>query len=338
MIITNRVLKFILQLSIFLIFGINSYSQNSNHFKGTLKIDSIWRPVIYMSHIESLNELYTISNDMIIAESQIDGNGHFSFDLSFLPIENKVYRIHVSKKNDPPVSLIIGGEEENHMFLILNKNENVEITNTVSEVLFRNIELKGSTINNSIDKINKIVSYKDSTDFGLSKVKSEFITNAINEKLRFVADTSKHSLVSLYALSKSDFKSNYPLNQKFYIDYLDKWDKEKSSYFRTFREQIPKDQKSNNTLFIVIGVISFILGFFLRSVSKVKRKNNKLSKRMKSLSVQERKIFSLIQLGKSNKEISVEYNIELSTVKSHISNIYSKLNIKSRKEALEIKF
>jgi len=60
-------------------------------------------------------------------------------------------------------------------------------------------------------------------------------------------------------------------------------------------------------------------------------KNNNL---IKSLSVQERKIFTLLKDGKSNKEISEEFNIGLSTVKSHVNNIYSKLNIKSRKEGM----
>ena len=48
---------------------------------------------------------------------------------------------------------------------------------------------------------------------------------------------------------------------------------------------------------------------------------------MKNLSVQERKIYTLLKEGKSNKEISEELNIGLSTVKSHASNIYSKLKI-----------
>jgi FixJ family two-component response regulator len=33
----------------------------------------------------------------------------------------------------------------------------------------------------------------------------------------------------------------------------------------------------------------------------------------------------MIQSGKSNKEISNELNIEISTVKSHVNNLYSKL-------------
>lgn len=48
-------------------------------------------------------------------------------------------------------------------------------------------------------------------------------------------------------------------------------------------------------------------------------------------------LLKITQNGLSNKEISAECNIELTTVKSHVGNIYSKLKIKSRKEALNMK-
>ena len=66
----------------------------------------------------------------------------------------------------------------------------------------------------------------------------------------------------------------------------------------------------------------------------MKRKNKITKNPIQDLTVQERNIFALLQLGKSNKEISDELNISLSTVKSHVNNIFSKMNIKSRKEIL----
>jgi DNA-binding CsgD family transcriptional regulator len=55
-----------------------------------------------------------------------------------------------------------------------------------------------------------------------------------------------------------------------------------------------------------------------------------------NLSLREREIFDLIVSGKSNKEIANEVNISINTVKFHVKNIYGKLDIKSRKEALII--
>jgi len=54
-----------------------------------------------------------------------------------------------------------------------------------------------------------------------------------------------------------------------------------------------------------------------------------------TLSNQEKKVFNLLKKGKSNKEISSELHIEVSTVKSHLNKIYSRLGVKSRKEIID---
>ena len=55
-----------------------------------------------------------------------------------------------------------------------------------------------------------------------------------------------------------------------------------------------------------------------------------------SLSLREREIFDHIVLGKPNKEIANVLNISVNTVKFHIKNIYDKLHIKNRKEAVNL--
>lgn len=150
-----------------------------------------------------------------------------------------------------------------------------------------------------------------------------------------MADTSKNPLVSLYALYQTDFQADYYEDPKFYSIYLSKWKKENNSYFKSFRLNFPKNKNitssQNRTKYILlltaIGFLALI-GFYL--YGKKERNINKLS-------VQERKIFGLLRKGMSNKEISAECNIELTTVKSHVGSIYSKLKIKSRKEVLNLK-
>jgi len=53
------------------------------------------------------------------------------------------------------------------------------------------------------------------------------------------------------------------------------------------------------------------------------------------LSKREAEILAQINLGKSNQEIADELFISLSTVKSHVSNIYSKLDVKNRVQAIQ---
>jgi DNA-binding CsgD family transcriptional regulator len=55
------------------------------------------------------------------------------------------------------------------------------------------------------------------------------------------------------------------------------------------------------------------------------------------LTRRELQILQLIAAGKTNKEIAAMQFIELSTVKTHVNNIYAKLSVNNRREA-RIKF
>lgn len=58
------------------------------------------------------------------------------------------------------------------------------------------------------------------------------------------------------------------------------------------------------------------------------------SKAADILTTREKEILSWISKGKIEKEVATELNISLKTVKNHISNIYSKLQVHTRVEAL----
>ena len=320
-------------------FTINGYAQNdssntSSIINGSIILDSTWSPKIYLSHIPSFNKMHTMSKSMIIAETNIDGSGHFEFDTDYLPKEDNLYRIHISKKKSSPASLIIGGNNENHFFIIANSKSTIRITNKNNKI--NSVLIDGDPQNKIIRNVDNIVKYIDSTNFNESRVKSEFVATAFNEQLRKIADTCSYPLASLYALHKSKFEMDVYKNLEFYNRFSNKWKNENTSYFKDFRVKIPPERKINNNLIttVILCTTFFLLGFLLNSFFKIK--TNRKTKLLKTLSVQERKIFSLIQEGKSNKEISEEYNIGLSTVKSHTSSIYSKLKIKSRKEAMNL--
>src|SRR5215813_9737372 len=51
-------------------------------------------------------------------------------------------------------------------------------------------------------------------------------------------------------------------------------------------------------------------------------------------SEREQDVVQLLLQGKSNKQIALELGIANRTVEFHLSNIYSKLNVKSRSEAI----
>ena len=55
-----------------------------------------------------------------------------------------------------------------------------------------------------------------------------------------------------------------------------------------------------------------------------------------SLTQQENKVLDLILEDKTNKEIASELFVSVSTVKTHINNVYKKLEVSSRKEVKEL--
>lgn len=61
------------------------------------------------------------------------------------------------------------------------------------------------------------------------------------------------------------------------------------------------------------------------------RKEEGFEYHLQELTDRQREVYSLIVDGKSNKEIMEELFIEQSTLKTHINQIYKKLNIKSRR-------
>ena len=61
-----------------------------------------------------------------------------------------------------------------------------------------------------------------------------------------------------------------------------------------------------------------------------------IEEKLNALSLRQREVFDHIVQGKSNKEIITILNIELSTLKTHINQIYKVLEVKTRKEAQSV--
>ena len=84
-----------------------------------------------------------------------------------------------------------------------------------------------------------------------------------------------------------------------------------------------------------IAILFLTAGFFIskqnnRSLPAIKADTDLLL----TLTTKELTILQQIAAGKSNKEIAAVNFVEVSTVKTHINNIYAKLNVKNRKEAV----
>ncbi len=307
------------------------FAGTSGYIRGTLLLDNSWDRTVYVSLIGTFEKEFTVSDNMIIGSSSIDSLGRFTIKLDNLPTDWSFLRLYVVKKGNPPASLIIGGLDQNYCFIVANRYSKIEIHNTSGKPVFQNLSISGAPYLKTMEYITNLSAYPNSIDYEHSLIKKKFVEEVVSEKLKLIADTCENPLVSLYALYQTDFLSDNRKNPTFYKEYLSKWSQNKSPYFKSFRRQFPL---SENPIWPYILIIIFIVGAFISLTIFMRNRN---SRKIKTLSVQERRIFELLQKGATNQEISDECNIELSTVKSHVSSIFSKLNIKSRKEAMNVK-
>ncbi|NQY05242.1 MAG: hypothetical protein HRT68_03300 [Flavobacteriaceae bacterium] len=306
---------------------------NQAHISGELLLDQTWDRTLYLSHIPSFENMYDMSNEMIIAKTKIDSLGYFQFNLDFFPKEENLFRLHVTKKGDTPATLIIGGKDENHTFLIANKDSNIELRANSLNPPFRKVLYKKHSVNALFQEVTDFVYSLDSLAAESTSAKRSFIDDNKNKELLVVADTSTNVLVSLYAIYNSKYESDYFSNPNFFSLYSEKRKDEDHSYMKTFRSKfdLPKPERDNTLILVIIGVALCGLAYLFGKYGFKKKSG------YEKLTVQERKIFELLRNGATNQDIANTYNIGLSTVKSHVSSIYSKLNIKSRKEVIDFK-
>jgi len=333
----NKTLKNIITILFLLLFSqVNAFSENVGQISGNLILDDSWERKIYVSYIETFEKEYAVANDLIIASADVDSLGNFKIDLNKIPLEWSFLRLHVVKKGVTPNSLIIGSPDENFIFLMAKRDSEIELYNMGGMPIFSNTRIEGADYMETFDHIKKLSNYPNSIDYENSVIEKEFIKEVVSEKLKVVANTCNNPLVSLYAIYQTDFQSDYLKDPEFYEAFLSKWENENSSYFNSFQQKFPianNNLANNKSTKYAILLVSAAGILFISVFIYFKKKDQ----RVKQLSIQERKIFDLIRNGLSNKEISAECNIELTTVKSHVSNIYSKLKIKSRKEAINYK-
>lgn len=94
------------------------------------------------------------------------------------------------------------------------------------------------------------------------------------------------------------------------------------------RLQVIVDVTSRDGIWVSTGALPFLLKGLQHYTAS--HSVNDTNKNLKQLTPQERKIANLVAQGQSNKLIARELNISDRTVKTHLSTIFSKLNISDR--------
>lgn len=91
----------------------------------------------------------------------------------------------------------------------------------------------------------------------------------------------------------------------------------------------------------IVAIVFFLIGVFLnkKSFSKEKTSKEKVDlKKLKTLSLSDREyeVLKEIASGLSNREIAEKLFLTESTIKTHVSNLFVKLNAKRRTQAIQM--
>jgi len=337
------------------LWSFQSYSQFS--FEGLIA-ENVDGKTVYLSIIEDYRKLSRPYLEQIIKKTTIDSLGYFKFQGDNLSSDNRIYRIHVDECSDENLDSkhFLGRCDNSKSILFIANNKDsirfptsfadeilceITSTNSKSDAFLQIDALKEEMVFDFYDfrseanrKLNSKKWFKNLQDFGktLNEPLAElYIFDFLSDKRN---ETYGHYLKDI---AKSDYYTGLGARlEKKYPNtvFTELYQRE----IRTDQQMASKNIKANSNWKWILGsllTLSVLLNFYFVARQKSYRRNQK-ENALSKLTAQEQKIVDGILNDKTNKEIAADLFISLSTVKTHINNLYKKLNVTSRDEIKEL--
>ncbi len=313
-----------------------------------------WSGDIYLSLIEDYRQLSGIYPEQIIQKVTSDSLGYFSFSGDNLPSENCMYRIHMENCSEHEKKAVhFNGfcSDSKEILFIANNNDTLTLPFSFDKEMFCKI-ISNNQKSNAFIKVDSIIG---EMRFAFASYRSE-TNRKINTKkwfstLQRYARDQGEPLTELYIYAFLSDKANNlhayyldDLKHNLYYDQLLERLEEKYSnntYTTQYKAELASDKfliSSGKTapknywlwLVLILLISSVTLNIF--QFVKSRRKNNVYPSFGKNLTQQEQKVLDFILEDKTNKEIAASMFVSISTIKTHINNLYKKLDVRSREE------
>ena len=297
------------------------------------------------------DEVNALDPDQILTSTVTDSLGYFSFEGSLLSDKHALYRIYANLDED------VEGVQKYDIEDLKNFH-NFIFSNTDTIVFKKNKKLWFSSYNNT----NPIDKEWRTYDSYAQKLRTEFL-DLNNEKIikqttdqflrelkSFVIEKETHSLTTLIllgSLPKSAIKKDLSDDPEFYVQLLGQLNNyyDSSSYalqYRGFLDDLYRSESKEELTFfkklsyaLVFLCFLFLGGMVFLGIKLKHAKTLQWTPMDFSLTSQEEKVAELMIADKTNKEIASELFISLNTVKTHIRNLYAKLEVSNRSEFVE---
>lgn len=323
-------------------------------FKGVVN-QPFYGGTAYLSIVNDCNKKDLFITEDILQDCEISETGVFTFRGDFLAPKNCIYKIHIDHC-DQSISnykhLLNHCEYSSEVIFIANNSDQIFFpVNNLSQILC-DVDQSSNILSSAIIKLEEFEeSFLAKLQFSNNDFQRQTIYKTYCKELQRYSLTFNDPLVELYAYYM--YAQDNSIGSAFYIEDLKKnkyYDKllsrltsiyPKSIYTELYTNKLLKDKypftKTKQTTFewltyLLLVLLCISLGVIYKLVKKSNsnKKPNPLNYKA-LLTQQEQNVFELMTTH-SNKEIANTLFISISTVKTHINNIYGKLSIGSRKE------
>lgn len=341
----------------FLFFLLSSFPVlGQYHFSGELSKENAGN-MVYLSLVEDYRKSSRVYLEQIIRKTPVDSLGQFSFEGNNLLDENRIYRIHLDGCSDNADSQHFLGQcnSSQSVLFIANNRDTLHFPTSFGDQSLCTV----NSTNPKSSLILDIEALKEEMIFDFMEFRSE-ANQKLNSakwfvKLQDYGQWAEEPLAELYIYDflsdkRNETYSHYLIDvsgNDYYTDLLSRLNSvyPNAGFTQQYEAEIVSDQHlvsfrngdAWSWKWILTGLLVFSLGlnFYLiiRSQSKNKRQKQQL---LQKLTSQEQKIVQYILTDRSNKEIAAEMFVSLSTIKTHINNLYKKLEVSSRQEVVAL--
>jgi len=323
--------------------------------------DSIWQNKLYLSYIEPNEKFSDISHNQVINSTTLDEQGNFILKGNNLLDSNSIIRI--SLENDKSHILFSGGFQKNYLILIANNKSKIHINAKDFSKDPLNYETSGDFFkqNEKIKEFQLLITNKTKSDSYYNSEKStKILLDNKTRKIRDFCELNNYPLVNIIALQHLDLDKDYPNNHLFYEKLLKKLNlnnKSSSSYIEALQKEIDVinykyelyKNPSNSIYYLIILLLAIIILSLIIYIVYLRKKEfnhvlNSFKEKdspkdlVKQLTKREKQILGFVIKEYQNKEIAKELHLEVSTIKTHLSKIYQKLQIKNRSQVKQLFF
>ncbi|MCD2260647.1 helix-turn-helix domain-containing protein [Psychroserpens luteolus] len=336
----------------FFLFGNVATAQHN--FKGYIDNDR-WQNEVYLSVIEDYRTLEGINDEQIITKVTTGPDGFFQFTGNQLDTAHKIYKLHV----DNCTSFNQGSNhfeghcsDSNDILFIAKNTDTITFPLSFDAQMFCDIV----STNPRTAAFIKVDSLKEVMKFAYSEFRSKASRDLNNKKwfktLQDFGETLDEPLAELYIYAFLSDRGNQfhdyyleDLKANSYYDGLlerlqDKYPN--TSYTKQYEAELTSDKfiafplkESSGFNWIYVGIVVLIISLFFNFwflISAKKRKAKQHTQAKEQLTKQEQNVLDLLLDNKTNKDIADALFVSVSTVKTHVNNVYKKLNVNSRDE------